>query len=105
MERTCRERGIVLPEPTVEQIDTTPVGYRPPPCWSPASCAGWPCWSPCGFLWYIGNYGFLGDSATLLSAHGYNISSSILFLGVGGIGYPVGAIVMAWVADATSANC
>jgi putative MFS transporter len=51
------------------------------------------------FLWYIGNYGFLGDAATLLSAHGLGIGSSILYLAVGGIGYPVGAGLMILTAD------
>ncbi len=51
------------------------------------------------FFWYIGNYGFLGDAATLFSAHGYAIGSSILYLGIGAIGYPVGAIIMAVIAD------
>ena len=32
------------------------------------------------FLWYIGNYGFLGDAATLLSANGLGIGHSILYL-------------------------
>jgi MFS family permease len=51
------------------------------------------------FMWYIGNYGFLGDAATLFSTHGQPIGSSILFLGIGAIGYPVGALVMAFLAD------
>jgi MFS transporter, putative metabolite:H+ symporter len=51
------------------------------------------------FLWYIGNYGFLGDAATLLSAHGLGIGSSILYLAVGAIGYPVGAGIMILTAD------
>ncbi len=51
------------------------------------------------FLWYIGNYGFLGDAATLLSAHGLGIGSSILYLAVGAIGYPVGAGIMILAAD------
>jgi MFS transporter, putative metabolite:H+ symporter len=51
------------------------------------------------FLWYIGNYGFLGDAATLLSGHGLGIGSSILYLAVGGIGYPVGAGIMILTAD------
>lgn len=54
---------------------------------------------PMWFFWYIGNYAFLGDAATLLSSHGQPISSSILYLGIGAVGYPVGAIVMALVAD------
>lgn len=51
------------------------------------------------FMWYIGNYGFLGDAATLFSSHGQAIGNSILFLGIGAIGYPVGALVMAFLAD------
>lgn len=51
------------------------------------------------FLWYIGNYGFLGDAATLLSANGLGIGSSILYLAVGAIGYPVGAAIMILTAD------
>jgi putative MFS transporter len=51
------------------------------------------------FLWYVGNYGFLGDGATLLSTHGLGIGSSILYLAVGAIGYPVGAGVMVVISD------
>ncbi|MEO8968239.1 MAG: 4-hydroxybenzoate transporter, partial [Solirubrobacteraceae bacterium] len=51
------------------------------------------------FLWYIGNYGFLGDAATLLSGNGLGIGSSILYLAVGAIGYPVGAGIMILTAD------
>ena len=51
------------------------------------------------FLWYIGNYGFLGDAATLFSAHGLGIGSSLLYLAVGGIGYLVGAGIMLITAD------
>ena len=51
------------------------------------------------FLWYIGNYGFLGDAATLFSAHGLGIGSSILYLAVGAIGYPAGAAIMIVTAD------
>ncbi len=43
-------------------------------------------------LWYIGNYAFLGDAATLLSDSGISISSSILYIAIGAIGYPLGAI-------------
>jgi putative MFS transporter len=51
------------------------------------------------FMWYIGNYGFLGDAATLLSLHGQPIGSSILYLAIGAIGYPLGALAMALLAD------
>ncbi len=51
------------------------------------------------FFWYIGNYGFLGDAATLLTDAGYTVSSSIGFLAIGAIGYPVGAIISIILAD------
>jgi MFS family permease len=51
------------------------------------------------FFWYIGNYGFLGDAATLLSAQNITIANSILFLAIGAVGYPVGAIIMIFFAD------
>jgi MFS family permease len=51
------------------------------------------------FFWYIGNYGFLGDAATLLAAQGFTIVNSILFLAIGAVGYPVGAIIMILAAD------
>ena len=51
------------------------------------------------FLWYIGNYAFLGDAATLLVAHGVSIASSILYLAIGAVGYPVGAVAMLATAD------
>ena len=51
------------------------------------------------FLWYIGNYAFLGDAATLVSNLGVSIASSILYLVVGAIGYPVGAAIMIFVSD------
>jgi MFS family permease len=51
------------------------------------------------FLWYIGNYGFLGDAADLISAHGAGISSSIGFLAVGAVGYPIGTILVLGIVD------
>lgn len=50
-------------------------------------------------LWYIGNYAFLGDATTLLSDTGITVGSSILFIAVGAIGYPVGAIVGYFISD------
>jgi MFS transporter, putative metabolite:H+ symporter len=51
------------------------------------------------FFWYIGNYGFLGDAPTLLTAQHIAITSSILYLAIGAVGYPIGAIVMFALAD------
>lgn len=50
------------------------------------------------FLWYIGNYGFLGDAATLISSS-HSVTSSILYMAVGAIGYPIGAIIMVFLSD------
>lgn len=47
-------------------------------------------------LWYIGNYAFLGDAATLLSDSGVTVASSILYIAIGAIGYPIGAL-SSWV--------
>ena len=51
------------------------------------------------FLWYIGNYGFLGDAPSLFAEHGMGIGDSILYLAVGAIGYPVGAAIMLVTSD------
>ena len=51
------------------------------------------------FLWYIGNYGFLGDAPDLISSHGENIAGSILYLAIGAIGYPTGALIMIFISD------
>lgn len=51
------------------------------------------------FFWYIGNYAFLGDAPSLLSSAGFSIASSILYIAIGAIGYPVGALAMIFVAD------
>ncbi len=50
-------------------------------------------------LWYIGNYAFLGDAATLLSDTGISVASSILYLAIGAIGYPIGAISSWFISD------
>ena len=44
------------------------------------------------FLWYIGNYAFLGDGAQLLADNGAAIGGSIALLAIGAIGYPLGAL-------------
>lgn len=100
MESRARAKGIDLPEPQVD--DVTPQAYRrmafadllrPPYIGRLAVLV---CmW----FLWYIGNYGFLGDSATLFAEHGHDLASSTLFLGIGAVGYPLGAALMAVIAD------
>jgi len=99
MEATCKTKGVQLstPEEVPLSLERHGVAFRDllvqPYLGRLAFLV--PMW----FLWYIGNYGFLGDAATLFSSHGQDIGSSILYLGIGAIGYPVGAIVMAVVAD------
>jgi MFS transporter, putative metabolite:H+ symporter len=99
MEVTARERGVELTDPDTTDVaaDAERVPFttllRPP--YRRRVVVLVAMW----FLWYIGNYGFLGDSATLLGQHGYDIDNSILFLGVGGLGYPLGAVAMAALAD------
>ena len=99
MEEGAIARGIVLPPPQLAAVSSElhafpfsalfrhPYGGR-----LVLLAAMW-------FFWYIGNYGFLGDAATLIAERGFAVGSSILFLGVGAIGYPVGALIMAFVAD------
>jgi MFS family permease len=100
MEARARAKGVELPEPEVDEV--SPQAYRrmaftdllrPPYIGRLAVLIS--MW----FLWYIGNYGFLGDSATLFADHGHDLASSTLFLGIGAIGYPVGAALMALIAD------
>lgn len=53
------------------------------------------------FLWYIGNYGFLGDAATMINnlPNAAVSAGAITFIAVGAVGYPIGAIIMVLVAD------
>jgi len=99
MEKTARDRGDHLPEPHVEDVSFERHQFpfrsllaRPYAGRVVLLVIMW-------FFWYIGNYGFLGDATTLITGHGFKIADSILFLAVGAIGYPVGAGVMAIVAD------
>jgi MFS family permease len=99
MEETARAKGMALPPPRPETVSLRrdrvaflsllgrPYGGR-----LALLMAMW-------FFWYIGNYGFLGDAATLFATHGQPIGSSILYLGIGAVGYPVGALIMAVLAD------
>ncbi|GAC1398062.1 MAG: MFS transporter [Mycobacterium sp.] len=91
MERTCVAQGLQLPEPLQKALATTTIGWR-------AMFA-----RPYGrrlvvlismwFLWYIGNYGFLGDGTQLITSHGAAVAGSILYMCIGAAGYPVGALV------------
>jgi putative MFS transporter len=99
MERAATARGVPLPAPREEEVSLE--RHRMPfrSLLARPYAARLAVLIPMWFLWYIGNYGFLGDAATLFSAHGQDIGSSILFLGIGAIGYPAGAVIMAVLAD------
>jgi putative MFS transporter len=99
MEATARSRGVDLPEPQPAGPDETGHRVAIRNLLTRRYLGRLGVLIPMWFLWYIGNYGFLGDAATLLSQHGHPIGSSILFLGIGAIGYPVGAIIMTLLAD------
>ena len=99
MEGFARAKGVDLPEPEVQEISgergkfpTAYLFHRPYSTRLLVLASMW-------FLWYIGNYGFLGDAATLLADQGITVANSIMFLAIGAVGYPVGAIVMLLVAD------
>ncbi len=98
MERNCREREIELTEPRPAKVSAQrgfPVRFLFQPPYAQRLAVFIPMW----FLWYIGNYGFLGDAPSLISQHGSGAGASILFLAVGSVGYPVGALLMTRVVD------
>jgi MFS family permease len=98
MEAYCRERGIALPEPKPSEVSTqrgVPLRFLLHQPYAGRLAVFIPMW----FLWYIGNYGFLGDAPDLINAHGAALGGSILFLAIGSIGYPVGAALMIGLVD------
>jgi MFS transporter, putative metabolite:H+ symporter len=99
MEGIARGRGYALTEPVVTEVSLErgkfPTRYLFQPPYLPRLALFVAMW----FLWYTGNYAFLGDAAALLASHGVTISNSILYLAVGAAGYPVGALVMLETAD------
>jgi MFS transporter, putative metabolite:H+ symporter len=99
MESSARERGAQLPEPDLSAAEDEGTAFsfgylheRPYLQRLYVLVAMW-------FLWYLGNYGFLGDASALLASRGYGIAGSIAFVAIGAAGYPLGAIVMAVIAD------
>lgn len=98
MEEHCRKRAIELPEPKPSQVDASS-GVALSYLFQPRYLRRLAVFIPMWFLWYIGNYGFLGDAAELISSHGSAVGESILYLAVGAIGYPAGALVMLGIVD------
>jgi len=99
MEDTARAKGITLPEPEAHDVSPTHRRVAFADLMQRPYLGRLAVLVPMWFLWYIGNYGFLGDSTTLFADHGHQLGSSILYLGIGAIGYPVGAGIMALIAD------
>ena len=98
MERNCRQRGYELATPQPQEVSEErgfPVRFLFQPPFAKRLAVFILMW----FLWYIGNYGFLGDAADLISSHGAQIGGSILYLAIGSVGYPVGTILMSMAVD------
>lgn len=99
MEETARRRGVDLPEPEPVDLVQHDRTFSMLQVLRKPYLGRLAIFIPMWFLWYIGNYGFLGDAATLYSEHGIPIGASILYLAVGAVGYPVGAIIMIALVD------
>ena len=104
MEASVRARGGQLPEPDPSAAEDPGTafsfGYLRQPPYAQRLWVLIAMW----FLWYLGNYAFLGDAATLLAAHGYSVAGSIAFVAIGAAGYPLGAILMLVLADRYERN-
>lgn len=82
-----------LPDETHEAKFPTRALFRPPYVGR---------WALLFFVWlfmYLSDYAWLGLAPTLLVDKGYTMTSSIVFLLVTGIGYPIGAILSSWLGD------
>jgi len=51
------------------------------------------------FFYYIGNYGWLTLSTTLLTKHGFTLTKSLAFVSVTGVGLFIGAAASVWLGD------
>jgi MFS family permease len=99
MERFARKKGMKLPAPKPEELNNEHGRFPTAYLFHKKYAFRLITFASMWFFWYIGNYAFLGDAATLLSAHGATVANSILFLAVGAIGYPLGAVIMIMLAD------
>ncbi len=91
MERRATQRGEVLAEPDPADVDTRrgfPFAELLRPPYVTRVIVFLMMW----FFWYIGNYAFLGDAASLFKDQG--LSAGTTYLAIGAAGYPIGAIVM-----------
>lgn len=99
MEEGARRRSIALPPPAPAAVSAERHAFPFRALFRPPYGRRLVLLAAMWFCWYIGNYGFLGDAATLIAEHGFAVGSSLLFLGVGALGYPLGALIMSVVAD------
>lgn len=99
MERFATAKGTTLPEPNVEEVSSRKGAFPTSYLFHEPYAKRLALLAAMWFLWYIGNYGFLGDAATLISNAGHSVASSIYYLAIGAIGYPVGAVIMIETAD------
>jgi MFS family permease len=104
MEASVRGRGLQLPEPDTSAAEDEGAafsfGYLRQQPYQQRLYVLTAMW----FLWYLGNYGFLTNAVSLLADHGYGVAGSIAFIVIGAAGYPLGAIVMAVLADRAERN-
>lgn len=99
MEQGARMRAIELPPPQPRAVSAELHAFPFRALLAPPYRGRLVLLAAMWFCWYIGNYGFLGDAATLVAEQGFAVGSSLLFLGIGALGYPVGALLMACIAD------
>jgi MFS family permease len=97
MEQACAGQGVQLSAPIQKTIAPTTMGWRS--IFAPPYGRRLAVLISMWFLWYIGNYGFLGDGAQLITDHGAAIAGSILYMCIGAAGYPVGALLSITLVD------
>lgn len=102
LELFCKNKGIKLRDVTEADVKNVEIASKRLPfsyLWKPPYRKRMLIFGLFWGLWYIGNYAFLGDATTLLSNTGIAVGSSILFIAIGAIGYPIGAIVGYYISD------
>ncbi len=99
MEEYIKSRGIKLKEPVSVKVNIESGKFPTQYVFKGIYVKRLALFTSMWFLWYIGNYGFLGDSATLLSFMHISLFTSIKYLSIGSAGYPIGAALMIYLSD------
>ncbi len=102
LEKYAVSKGVALKDVTEADISNIEIASKKLPfsyLWKPPYRKRMLIFGLWWGLWYIGNYAFLGDATTLLSDTGITVGSSILYIAIGAIGYPIGAIMAYSIAD------